>query len=94
VRAIEALVQETIRAADAEPLAVIGADGTVTRPALPRNEHLASLEQELRLALGTQVELRTSRSGRGRMIVHFKNHDEFERLHSLLCGSPARRQAG
>jgi ParB family chromosome partitioning protein len=51
-----------------------------------RGSHIASLEQELRAALGTKVEVREAarRRGRGQIIVHFSSHEEFERLHRYL----------
>jgi ParB family chromosome partitioning protein len=95
VRATEALVQETIRQADAEPLAVIGADGEVSRPLAKRSDQLAALEQELRSTLGTKVELKHSRTGRGKIIIHYASHDEFERLQRMFSPTaPARIQAG
>lgn len=51
-----------------------------------RSAHIASLEQELRAALGTKVEIREAarRRGRGQIIVHFSSNEEFERLHRYL----------
>ena len=40
------------------------------------------------MALGTKVDIRLSRSGRGRIVIHFSNNDEFERLRKLLHGDP------
>lgn len=96
VRATEALVRETINQADREPLNVVSPEGesSTTRT---RSEHLASLEQELRSALGTKVELREGGKGRGKIVIHFNNHDEFERLRGQLCGqvqNPPQSQAG
>lgn len=45
-----------------------------------KTDQIASLEQELRIALGTKVEIKQTAKGRGRMIVHFANADEFERI--------------
>ena len=94
VRATEALVQEAIRQADAEPLDLAGAtDGPITHPLPKRSDQIASLEQELRSALGTKVELKHSRTGRGKIVIHYTSHDEFERLARFL--NPAQqRQAG
>jgi ParB family chromosome partitioning protein len=92
VRATESLVQEIIHQADAEPLAVIGADGQVSRPVTKRSDQLAALEQELRSALGAKVEVKHSRSGRGKIMIHFATGEEFERLMTFLC--PARQQRG
>ena len=101
VRVTEDLVQETIIEADAEPLSVIGHDGTRGDTVRPerriRNNQLASLEQELRISLGTKVDLRQTGRGRGRIVIHFKSQDEFERLRALLSDGTAhgkRIQAG
>lgn len=94
VRAVESLVQETIRAADASPLSVVGGDEPKAKPARSRGHHLTSLEQEFRTALGTKVDVRQNIKGRGRIIVHFSGPEEFERLHDWLCGAEARRKAG
>ncbi|MFV1968065.1 MAG: ParB/RepB/Spo0J family partition protein [Pirellulaceae bacterium] len=48
--------------------------------------HIASLEQELRVALGTRVEIRQTSRGRGKITIHFHNHDEFDRVRDLLSG--------
>ncbi|HEX7447620.1 MAG TPA: ParB/RepB/Spo0J family partition protein [Pirellulales bacterium] len=94
VRAVESLVQETIRAADASPLSVVGGDEPKAKSARSRGHHLTSLEQEFRTALGTKVDVRQNIKGRGRIIVHFSGPEEFERLHAWLCGAEARRNAG
>lgn len=91
VRATEELVQSAIRQADAEPLALF--TGDAPRPPAERNEHLAHLEQSLRAALGTPVEVREGRRGRGKIVIHFSGHEEFERLHEQLCRE-GKRQAG
>ena len=100
VRAVEALVQETIREADAEPLvpfpgpANVGGSASSAAPAKPRSEQIAALEQDFRNALGAKVELKHSRSGRGKIIIHFGSHAEFERLQEFLCGSYEQSKAG
>jgi ParB family chromosome partitioning protein len=94
VRVTEELVQTLIREADAEPLAAPGG-APASRSLKTRSEHLASLEQEFRAALGTKVDLRQGARGKGRIVIHFNTHREFERLHKLLAetNEPAR-QAG
>jgi ParB family transcriptional regulator, chromosome partitioning protein len=89
VRQTEAMVQEMIDAADAEPLSVIDRDGKQRRPRRVPNEHLASLEQEFRTALGLKVKLAANARGRGKLVVQFRNNEEFEQLREYLCG-PAR----
>jgi ParB family chromosome partitioning protein len=95
VRATEEAVQAMIHAADEEPLLVVTRDGCARAPAR-RSSQVTALEQALKAALGTQVEIKQGRQGRGKIVVHFANHEEFERLQTILAG-PARgelRQAG
>jgi ParB family chromosome partitioning protein len=82
VRAVESLVQERIQQEDGLVLGVV--DGTSNTRQRTRSDQVASLEQELRIALGTKVEIRQGGRGRGRIVVHFKNHDEFERIQRIL----------
>jgi len=89
VRRTETLVQEAIEEADAEPLGVLGRDGTSSRPRRIRSEHVAALEQELRTALGTKVKITHTGRGRGKLVVHFASHEEFERLRQHIC-NPGR----
>jgi ParB family chromosome partitioning protein len=87
VRQTEAAVQEAIQEADAqaEPLGLVARDGTTSRRERPRNEHIASLEQEFHAALGTKVKITHNARGRGKLVIHFANHAEFERLHRYFC---------
>ena len=50
-----------------------------------RGGQIASLEQELKSALGTKVEVRQMANGRGKIVVHFANATEFDRLREVLC---------
>ncbi len=87
VRQTESLVQEQIRHADGDSLALVSHEGATAPPARAWSEHLGSLEQELRTALGTKVDIREAAKGSGRIVVHFKSHDEFERLRRILTSS-------
>jgi ParB family transcriptional regulator, chromosome partitioning protein len=87
VRATEQLVSEHIQRADGEPLKVFSGEGTSPPAPVSRNEHLSQLEDQLRLALGTKVELRQSAKGKGKITIHFANGEEFERIRSILSGS-------
>ena len=83
VRDTERLVQEKIELEDNEKLSVFG--GTEKkRKRRARSEQVVSLEQELRVALGTKVDIRNNSRGRGQIVIHFRNNDEFERLRSIL----------
>jgi ParB family transcriptional regulator, chromosome partitioning protein len=44
-----------------------------------------TMQQELRMILGTKVEIRASARGRGKISIHFTDTDEFERLREMLC---------
>lgn len=88
VRAIEGLVQETVRTADAEPLSVASGASATSKLARKRRPNLTTLEQEFRTALGTKVDVRQGAKGRGRIVIHFASAEEFERLHAWLCGEP------
>lgn len=48
---------------------------------------IASLEQEIRLALGTKVEIKQNSNGRGRIVVQFGSEEEFERIRELLLST-------
>ncbi|MEM8947566.1 MAG: ParB/RepB/Spo0J family partition protein [Planctomycetota bacterium] len=85
VRATEQLVQEHIRHSDGDGLSVVGADGT-TIPAKPQSvsAHVSQLEDQLRLQLGTKVDLKQNAKGKGKMTIHFQNLEEFERIQQIL----------
>jgi ParB family chromosome partitioning protein len=94
VRATEQLVQETIRDADAEPLSVISSDGTRRSLKPTSSQQLSSLEQEMRSALGAKVDIRQSAKGRGKIVIHFKNHEDFERLRQWIAAPHASSEVG
>lgn len=94
VRAVEGLVQETVRSADAGAPRIHSAEITGGRKGGSRSAQVGALEQELRTALGTKVDIRQTAKGRGRIVVHFTSHDEFERLREFLCDARPRRAAG
>jgi ParB family chromosome partitioning protein len=59
-----------------------------------KNDHLASLEQELRHALGARVDIKQASKGRGKITIHFNGHEEFERIRNFLSDTHTeRRQA-
>lgn len=90
VRATEQAVQDRIHSMDgADGLRIVDEEGN-SRPVAagkPRSEQIASLEQELRTALGTKVDLSQTARGRGKITIHFKNHEEFERLRQVLTAA-------
>ena len=84
VRATERVVQEYIQQADREALEVLSTPTVMAKGG--RNPQLGALEQELRRVLGTRIDIHAARSGKGRIVVHFANHNEFERIRVLLAG--------
>jgi ParB family transcriptional regulator, chromosome partitioning protein len=55
--------------------------------ALPASAEIAAVEQQLRQALGTKVQLQRSRRG-GRIVIHYYSDDELQGLFERLTGSP------
>jgi ParB family chromosome partitioning protein len=51
-----------------------------------------TLEQELRSAIGTRVDVKHGARGKGKIVIHYANHDEFQRLFEMLA-EPARKIA-
>jgi ParB family chromosome partitioning protein len=95
VRQTEAMVQQMIDSADAEPLAVIDREGRSEKVGRPQNEQLAVLEQQFRAALGIKkVKITHNARGRGEMVIHFRDHEEFERILEHICGPKTQSRAG
>ncbi len=95
VRQTEALVQQAIDAADAEPLDAVEQNLPTLRSKRGQSQQVVELEQQFRAALGMKVKLVQTARGRGRLVIHFRNHDEFNRLHQHICQQQYRaRQAG
>jgi ParB family chromosome partitioning protein len=94
VRATEQGVSDRIHSLDGDHLRIVDAEGNSRPVSRPDNDQIASLEQELRSALGTKVDLSQTAKGKGKIIIHFKSHEEFSRLQQILMGSSIRsRQA-
>ena len=71
VRATEQGVHDRIHTLDGDQLRIVDADGNSRPVPRPRNEQVASLEQELRTSLGTKVDLSQTAKGRGKITIHF-----------------------
>lgn len=93
VRDVERLVSQQLVTLD-EDDSVLSADPSraTARRARTRSEQVASLEQELRLALGTKIEISQTAKGRGRIVIHFDNAEEFERIYAALTGGSGSLQ--
>jgi ParB family chromosome partitioning protein len=93
VRDVERIVSEQVTDEDTEETNVLPGPGSQKRT---QSEQIASLEQEIRHALGLKVEIRSSARGRGKITIHFRDHAEFDRLRSHLTdshGNSAPRRA-
>jgi ParB family chromosome partitioning protein len=58
-----------------------------------KSQHVESLENQFKQCLGTRVEIRQSPNGRGKIVIHFPDGDEFERLQRVLLGRPSITRA-
>ncbi len=84
VRATEQGVHDRVHSLEGDQLRIVDAEGNSRPVERPRNEQIASLEQELRTALGTKVDLSQTAKGKGKLTIHFTSHEEFDRLRQLL----------
>ena len=82
VRDTEQQVREKIEQLDEAEGGVAGRVRTKSKRT--KNEQIVALERELRMALGTKTEIRPSSRGRGKIVIHYNSHDEFERLRELI----------
>jgi ParB family transcriptional regulator, chromosome partitioning protein len=96
VRQTEALVQETIATADGGPVAVVGSDGTVAKAPRRTSDQIAALEQEFRAAIGVRVKITHNARGRGKVVIAFGSHEEFDQIRRHICdaGRMRKGQAG
>ena len=78
VRAIEKLVSDRI--VDEET----HGRGSAERVRQNRDRQIEALQQELRMALGTRVKIKSGAKNRGQIVISFNGNEEFERLRELL----------
>jgi ParB family chromosome partitioning protein len=81
VREIERLVAEQVNEDEPVEADVLPGPGSKKRT---QSDHVASLEQEFRHALGCKVEIKSNSRGKGKIVLHFQNHEEFDHLRSHL----------
>jgi ParB family chromosome partitioning protein len=92
VRAIEQAVTEHIRHSD-EPLSIVDSEGNSRPSPLQPGQHIRDMEEQLKLSLGSKVEIKQSAKGRGKITIHFASHGEFERLRGMLSQQGASAPA-
>ena len=81
----ERVVREGLSVRQAERLAAAGAPGRPPRAHDAGTPQIRHLESALRERLGARVQIRSD-GARGRLVIHFSDPDEFERLYELLMG--------
>lgn len=86
VRDTERMVSERIRREDGESIPF------KKNSKRTRNYQIESLEKEFKLVLGTAVQIRPGRNGRGSIVIHFKNQEEFDRLRDLMSSDSQDRK--
>ncbi|MCP4081195.1 MAG: ParB/RepB/Spo0J family partition protein [Planctomycetaceae bacterium] len=78
----------------AERIAKEDGAGSVAPKKKTQNQQIEALQHELKMALGTRVDLRQNTRGNGRITIHFADNREFDRLRAILSGgSPQQRAA-
>ena len=69
-------------------------DQNGNRQPVPANEYLLELEQEFRHRLGTKVKLTQTDKGKGKLVIPFNSHEEFERIYKWICKNQKIKDAG
>jgi ParB family chromosome partitioning protein len=96
VRTTERFVQEQLRgedAEDAESEIVPESTKKGKRTTRTTSHQIASLEKQLRFALGTRVDIRQTARGRGRIVLHYTSEVEFDRLRQVLSEQSSKAAA-
>ncbi len=90
VRETEARVADAIAEAAASEEGFLGA---LPRRKASKSDLLAALENEMKMQLGTRVDISQTSRGRGRITIHFTSIEEFDRLKHLLANDVRRKAA-
>ena len=90
VRETESKVAEAIAESAASEEGFLGA---LPRRKASKSDQLASLEKEMKMMLGTRVDISQTSRGRGRITIHFTSIEEFDRLRQLLANDVRRKAA-
>jgi ParB family chromosome partitioning protein len=84
-RLARTVAEKGLSVREAERLAARqGREHKATRIRQP-SPNVVQLEESLSEALGARVEIKPKRKG-GKIVVHFRDHDDFERLYEALTG--------
>lgn len=90
VRETESRVAEAIAAAADSDEGYLGA---IPRRKATKSDLLSALENEIKMNLGTRVDISQTSRGRGRITIHFTSIEEFDRLKSMLANDQKRKAA-
>jgi len=90
VRETESRVAEAIATAAASEDGYLGA---LPRRKATKSDLLAALENEMKMNLGTRVDISQTSRGRGRITIHFTSIEEFDRLKQVLANDQRRKAA-
>ncbi|MCL2305353.1 MAG: ParB/RepB/Spo0J family partition protein [Planctomycetaceae bacterium] len=69
-------------------------DKNGNRQPIAKSEYLLELEQEFRHHLGTKVKLTQTDKGKGKLVIPFHSHEEFERIYKWICKHSKFKDAG
>lgn len=89
VRETERRVAEQLDAEDS----FLGGKSSKNKTKNRISPQVASLEKQLRLALGTKTEIRQNARGRGKISITFSNPEEFDRICALICPEIEKKAA-
>ncbi|MBM3964640.1 MAG: ParB/RepB/Spo0J family partition protein [Planctomycetes bacterium] len=89
VRETEAVVAEAVADAAASEEGFLKA---VPRRKPSKSDQLASLERDLKISMGTRVDISQTSRGRGRITIHFTSIEEFDRIRHVLMNTAQRSQ--
>lgn len=64
-------------------------DRPVHGKAALRTPHIDRIEDALTQALGTTVLIKLTRRNQGKIVIEFRNEEEFDRIVEAICGKPA-----
>ncbi len=82
------IAAEGLSVREAERLAARSGASRPASPLRPPSPNVVRLEEALSTALGARVEVKQKRKG-GKIVIHFLDHDDFERLYEALTGQAA-----
>jgi ParB family chromosome partitioning protein len=87
VAALKTVVNRALSVRQTEELIRrLQAGPTPRRVRLPVDVETQALEEEFRDMLGTKVSLYRSRSGRGRLVIHFYSEEELQAIYDVIAG--------